>query len=51
MILGRYQNSPTLHQLRSLINTRRKTPHLAVGYWRWGISLISGTAELISHLF
>ncbi|KAI6184117.1 Peptidase-M28 domain-containing protein [Aphelenchoides bicaudatus] len=48
---GRYQNSPTLHQLRSLINTRRKTPHLAVGFWRWGITMISGTSELISHLF
>ncbi|KAI6228158.1 Peptidase [Aphelenchoides besseyi] len=48
---GRYQNSPTLHQLRSLINTRRKTPHVAVGYWKWGITMIGGTSELISHLF
>ncbi|KAI6242884.1 Peptidase M28 domain containing protein [Aphelenchoides fujianensis] len=48
---GRYQNSPTLQQLRSLITTRRKTPHVAVGFWKWGITMIGGTSELVSHLF
>ncbi|CAD5215447.1 unnamed protein product [Bursaphelenchus xylophilus] len=48
---GRYQNSPTLFQLRALINTRRQTPHVAVGYWKWAITMIGGSCELVAHLF
>ncbi|CAD5211208.1 unnamed protein product [Bursaphelenchus okinawaensis] len=48
---GRYQNSPPLLQLRALINTRRQTPHFAVGYWKWAITMIGGCSETIARLF
>ncbi|KAI1720106.1 peptidase family m28 domain-containing protein [Ditylenchus destructor] len=48
---GNDQNSETLFQLRELIKTRRKTPHYAVGYWKWGITMIGGVSEIIVHKF
>jgi len=48
---GEYQNSETLSQLRKLIKRRRETPHAAVGYWRWGITMIGGVSEIIVHTF
>ncbi|KAI1727718.1 peptidase family m28 domain-containing protein [Ditylenchus destructor] len=48
---GNDQNSETLFQLRELIKSRRKTPHYAVGYWKWGITMIGGVSEIIVHKF
>lgn len=49
--LGLNQNSETLNQLRTLIKTRRQTPEAAVGYWKWGITMIGGVAELNAYFF
>lgn len=51
LILGKYQYSETLQQLRMLINSRRTTPHLAVGWWKWAITHICGVAELVAKRF
>uniref|UniRef100_A0A9J2PCY7 FXNA-like protease n=1 Tax=Ascaris lumbricoides TaxID=6252 RepID=A0A9J2PCY7_ASCLU len=48
---GRYQYSDTLSQLRTLIKSRRLTPHMAVGWWKWAITVIGGVAEIIVHTF
>uniref|UniRef100_A0A914RUA9 Uncharacterized protein n=1 Tax=Parascaris equorum TaxID=6256 RepID=A0A914RUA9_PAREQ len=47
----RYQYSDTLSQLLTLIKSRRLTPHMAVGWWKWAITVIGGVAEIIVHTF
>jgi hypothetical protein len=44
---GPYQNSETMKQLRQLFHSRRKTPQHAVGYWKWSITTIGGSSEII----
>lgn len=48
---GPSQYSETLSQLRLLIESRRKTPHLAVGWWKWAITTIAGISEIVVHTF
>uniref|UniRef100_A0A1I7W4J7 FXNA-like protease n=1 Tax=Loa loa TaxID=7209 RepID=A0A1I7W4J7_LOALO len=48
---GPYQYSDTLTQLRSLIESRRKTPHLAIGWWRWAITTTAAVSEIVVHTF
>ncbi|VDM38403.1 unnamed protein product [Toxocara canis] len=48
---GKYQYSDTLSQLRTLIKSRRQTPHMAVGWWKWAITVIGGVAEIIVRTF
>ncbi|PIO76132.1 hypothetical protein TELCIR_01809, partial [Teladorsagia circumcincta] len=48
---GEHQHSETLRQLRHLIQGRRQTPEMAVGWWKWGITMIGGVAELVVHVF
>ncbi|EJW86570.1 hypothetical protein WUBG_02516 [Wuchereria bancrofti] len=46
---GSYQYSDTLKQLQSLIESRRKTPHLAIGWWRWAITTTAAVSEIVVH--
>ncbi|GMS85314.1 hypothetical protein PENTCL1PPCAC_7489 [Pristionchus entomophagus] len=48
---GEFQNSETLRQLRSLIASRRQSTHFAVGWWKWGITLIAGVSEIVVKQF
>ncbi|VDO76765.1 unnamed protein product [Heligmosomoides polygyrus] len=48
---GEHQQSETIRQLRHLIQGRRQTPDMAVGWWKWGITMISGVAELVVYIF
>ncbi|VBB31171.1 unnamed protein product [Acanthocheilonema viteae] len=48
---GRYQYSETLMQLRSLIQSRRKTPHLAIGWWKWAITTTAAVSEIVVYTF
>lgn len=48
---GSNQYSDTLVQLRSLIESRRKTPHLAIGWWKWAITTIAAVSEIVVHTF
>ncbi|KAJ1372896.1 hypothetical protein KIN20_035189 [Parelaphostrongylus tenuis] len=48
---GEHQNSETLRQLRHLIQSRRETPEMAVGWWKWGMTIIAGVAEVVVHVF
>uniref|UniRef100_A0A914E0V7 FXNA-like protease n=1 Tax=Acrobeloides nanus TaxID=290746 RepID=A0A914E0V7_9BILA len=48
---GPHQNSETLSQVRNMINTRRQTPHVAVGYWKWAITHIGSISELVAQIF
>ncbi|VDO40966.1 unnamed protein product, partial [Onchocerca flexuosa] len=48
---GPHQYSDTLIQLRSLIESRRKTPHLAVGWWKWAMTATTGVSEIVVHTF
>ncbi|KAE9415280.1 hypothetical protein Angca_008441 [Angiostrongylus cantonensis] len=48
---GEHQNSETLRQLRHLIQSRRQTPEMAVGWWKWGMTMIGGIAEIVVHVF
>ncbi|EYB98032.1 hypothetical protein Y032_0134g1817 [Ancylostoma ceylanicum] len=48
---GEHQDSETLRQLRHLIRGRRQTPEMAVGWWKWGMTMIGGVAELVVHIF
>ncbi|KAE9547906.1 hypothetical protein FO519_008885 [Halicephalobus sp. NKZ332] len=48
---GPNQNSETLIQLRNLFNTRRKTPHHAIGFWKWATTPIGGNSEMIVKFF
>ena len=47
---GRHQDSETLTQLRQLISSRRQTPEMAVGWWRWGITMIGGISQIVVHV-
>lgn len=51
LFLGEHQNSDTLRQLRHLIQSRRQTPEMAVGWWKWGMTMIGGIAEIVVHVF
>ena len=51
IIIGPHQNSETLAQIRNMINTRRQTPHVAVGYWKWAITHIGGISEMVAQIF
>uniref|UniRef100_A0A915CN40 Endoplasmic reticulum metallopeptidase 1-like C-terminal domain-containing protein n=1 Tax=Ditylenchus dipsaci TaxID=166011 RepID=A0A915CN40_9BILA len=48
---GAEQNSETLQQLKSLIHARRETPHHAVGFWKWAITMTGMTSEIVVHFF
>uniref|UniRef100_A0A0N4X7C5 Copper transporter n=1 Tax=Haemonchus placei TaxID=6290 RepID=A0A0N4X7C5_HAEPC len=48
---GEHQNSETLRQLRHLIQGRRQTPEMAVGWWKWAMTMIGGVAELAVYVF
>uniref|UniRef100_A0A914VXQ3 FXNA-like protease n=1 Tax=Plectus sambesii TaxID=2011161 RepID=A0A914VXQ3_9BILA len=48
---GPYQYSETIQQVRSLINSRRTTPHMAVGWWKWAMTHICGASELVAKFF
>ncbi|CAI5441277.1 unnamed protein product [Caenorhabditis angaria] len=48
---GHWQDTETLKQLRAMIATRRQTPEEAVGWWRWGITMIGGRAQLVVKTF
>uniref|UniRef100_A0A915EM45 FXNA-like protease n=1 Tax=Ditylenchus dipsaci TaxID=166011 RepID=A0A915EM45_9BILA len=48
---GAEQNSETLQQLKSLIHSRRETPHHAVGFWKWAITMTGMTSEIVVHFF
>ncbi|KAK5966371.1 hypothetical protein GCK32_017113 [Trichostrongylus colubriformis] len=48
---GEHQHSETLRQLRHLIQGRRQTPEMAVGWWKWGMTMIGGVAELVVYIF
>ncbi|VDK80275.1 unnamed protein product [Litomosoides sigmodontis] len=48
---GSYQYSDTLTQLQSLIESRRKTPHLAIGWWKWAITTTAAVSEIVVHTF
>ncbi|CAD6192490.1 unnamed protein product [Caenorhabditis auriculariae] len=48
---GPYQDTDTLRQLRSLIAMRRETPKMAVGWWRWAITMIGGRSEIVVKIF
>ncbi|WKX96272.1 hypothetical protein Q1695_012598 [Nippostrongylus brasiliensis] len=48
---GEHQHSETLRQLRHLIQGRRQTPEMAVGWWKWGMTMIAGIAELVVYVF
>lgn len=48
---GPNQNSEALLQLRQLIASRRTQPHVSIGWWKWGITMIGGVAEIIVHTF
>ncbi|KJH47447.1 peptidase, M28 family [Dictyocaulus viviparus] len=48
---GEHQNSETLRQLRHLIQNRRQNPEMAVGCWRWAMTMIGGIAEIVVHVF
>jgi hypothetical protein len=48
---GSHQNSETLTQLRQMIQSRRKVPHHAIGYWKWASTIIGGASEIIVHQF
>ncbi|MCP9262080.1 Endoplasmic reticulum metallopeptidase 1 [Dirofilaria immitis] len=50
-IHGPHQYSNTLIQLRSLIESRRKTPHLAIGWWKWAMTITAGISEIVVHTF
>ncbi|PAV74066.1 hypothetical protein WR25_23336 [Diploscapter pachys] len=47
---GRHQDSETLTQLRQLIASRRQSPEMAVGWWRWGITMIGGISQIVVHV-
>ncbi|ETN83043.1 hypothetical protein NECAME_01842 [Necator americanus] len=48
---GEHQDSETVRQLRHLIQARRQTPEMAVGWWKWSMTMIGGVAELVVHVF
>ncbi|VDM97864.1 unnamed protein product [Thelazia callipaeda] len=48
---GQLPYSDTLSQIRSLVASRRKTPHLAVTWWKWAITSIFGVTEIVVHTF
>ncbi|VDN55580.1 unnamed protein product [Dracunculus medinensis] len=48
---GPHQHSETARQLRSLIEMRRKVPHIAVGWWKWAITSIIGVAQIVVYTF
>ncbi|CAJ0951410.1 unnamed protein product, partial [Mesorhabditis belari] len=48
---GENQNSDTLLQLRELIKSRRKGPQQAIGWWKWGITVVGGTSEIVIHQY
>ncbi|GMT16478.1 hypothetical protein PFISCL1PPCAC_7775, partial [Pristionchus fissidentatus] len=48
---GQYQNSETLKQLRQLVASRRQTTHFAVGWWKWGMTLLAGVSEIVVRQF
>ncbi|CAI2343814.1 unnamed protein product [Caenorhabditis sp. 36 PRJEB53466] len=48
---GVHQDTETLRQLRAMISSRRQTPEQAVGWWRWGITMVGGRSEIVVKLF
>uniref|UniRef100_A0A8R1EQ31 Uncharacterized protein n=1 Tax=Caenorhabditis japonica TaxID=281687 RepID=A0A8R1EQ31_CAEJA len=48
---GVHQDTETLRQLRSMIASRRQTPEQAVGWWRWGITMVGGRSEIVVKIF
>ncbi|CAL2032715.1 unnamed protein product [Caenorhabditis brenneri] len=48
---GEHQDTETLRQLRAMIASRRQTPEQAVGWWRWGITMVGGRSEIVVKLF
>ncbi|CAJ0567445.1 unnamed protein product, partial [Mesorhabditis spiculigera] len=48
---GPHQHSETLMQLRELIKSRRQGPQQAIGWWRWGITMVGGNSEIVIHKY
>lgn len=48
---GEHQNSDTLNQLRAVIDSRRRTPYMAVGWWKWACTVTGGVSEIVVHQF